>query len=68
MHFIWTSWSFIVSFDIATHKELEIFQLPESTEHGTFAMVSYGQKYPLRSNIQISKIKSMKYNVHANEK
>ena len=34
MHLIWTSWSFIVTFDIVTNKDFEIFQLSEMIEHG----------------------------------
>ena len=34
LHYIWTLWSFIVTFDIVTNKDFEIFQLSEMTEHG----------------------------------
>ena len=40
LHKIWTLWSFIVTFDIVTNKDFEIFQLSEMTEHGTFTIVS----------------------------
>ena len=48
---MWTLWTFIVTFDIVTNKDFEIFQLSEMTEHGIFTIVSYGQKYLFRNNI-----------------
>ena len=32
--------TFIVTFDIVTNKDFEIFLLPEMTEHGIFTLVS----------------------------
>ena len=43
--------SFIVTFDIVTNKDFEIFQLSEMTEHGIFTIVSYGQTLLFRNNI-----------------
>ena len=37
---ILTLWSFIVTFDIVTNKDFEIFTLSEMTEHGIFTIVS----------------------------
>ena len=40
MHLVWTLSSFILSFDIVTDKDFEIFQLSEMTEHESFTIVS----------------------------
>ena len=51
LHEILTLWSFIVTFDIVTNKDFEIFTLSEMTEHGMFTIVPKGQKYLFRNNI-----------------
>ena len=66
VYLIWVLWSFIVTFDMASNKDLEIFQLPALTEHRVSSLLYIGRSTHYAVIFFLADIfcSKFKYNIH----